>query len=83
MVPNNSKNILQNAIKDPASVYATPHDVVRDDRTTHAEKVKILENWALDQKRLLTSEAENMGEDVETENPAVLLQEISKAKEAL
>lgn len=77
------QDILELAMKNPASIYNQPFDVIADVRTTEAEKLKILENWELDQNRLIASEGENMPEDVETHNPAILLQDIVKAKEAI
>jgi len=83
MVSQPQNETVEKAIKNPSDMYASPFDVVNDKRTTRDEKVKILENWELDENRLLSSEAENMGEDVETEEAAERLQDIQKAKEAL
>ena len=83
MTHANKKQMFLQAMKDPASVYQTPDQVLQDHRMTPDEKRKILDGWALDQQRLLTSESENMPEDVENTRPAALLQEISKARSAV
>lgn len=80
MFSDNTETILQKAVKDPESIYATPYEVVKDVRISREEQLKILESWALDQSRLLESAAENMGEDVESAKAAKLLQDISKIK---
>jgi hypothetical protein len=53
-------NTLTKAISDPAALYVSPENVLSDQRLNDAEKFKILDSWALDQKRLMESEEENM-----------------------
>lgn len=71
------------AIKDPSQIYDSPQAVVEDTEISEAEKLKILTSWELDQIRLLDSETENMGENIENERSAKRLQSIQKAKKAL
>lgn len=54
------ERIIDQALGDPASVYGVPANVLNDLRLSDAQKRTILENWALDQRRLMESEAENM-----------------------
>jgi len=51
-------------IKDPLKHFATPRDVVSDQRFNSEEKRRILESWALDAQLLSQAEDENMpGQD--------------------
>lgn len=77
------KKRVEEAIKDASSVYEHPQDVVNDDSISTSDKEKILENWELDENRLLDSEAENMTEDIETETAAERIQQIQEARESL
>lgn len=52
--------IIDQAVADPAKLYGTPHHVLNDERLSVDEKRSILESWALDQRRLMESEDENM-----------------------
>lgn len=54
------KVIIAKAISDPARIYGVPDNVLNDVRLGADEKRVILESWALDQKRLMESEDENM-----------------------
>ncbi|MBI1301906.1 MAG: hypothetical protein GC137_09660 [Alphaproteobacteria bacterium] len=83
MAQKNNQNILEQAIKDPAAIYEKPYDVVCDNRTTLEEKKKILQSWELDQKRLMTAEAENMGKSKHAPEPSELLQKIIEAKKSV
>ena len=61
------KNVDQ-AMKDPASVYASPRAVVKDEDLTKAQKLEILRQWETDARLLQVAEEENMpgGEDETT-----------------
>lgn len=74
---------LSAAIKDPSTIYTSPQDVVKDNDITTDQKLKILKSWELDQIRLLDSESENMGKDIDSAKSAERLQAIQKAKKAL
>lgn len=52
--------LIAKAVSDPVAMYGTPDAVLSDTRLDEQQKAKILQSWELDQKRLLTSEAENM-----------------------
>jgi hypothetical protein len=75
-----SEKTVDQAISDPAKIYGTPHHVLTDGRLDHDQKKTILESWALDQRRLMESEDENMPQ-VTGGRPsaAALYQDILKA----
>jgi hypothetical protein len=47
------------AIDDPSRAFSSPREVVESE-LPHEEKVKILQSWELDARRLLESAEENM-----------------------
>lgn len=49
------------ALVDPEREYASPAAVLEDDALDDESRRRILEGWALDEQRLLTSTGENMG----------------------
>jgi hypothetical protein len=51
---------VDKAIADPLRVFNTPMEVVEASELSWEEKVKILENWELDARRLIESAGENM-----------------------
>jgi len=74
------KDAIDKAIGDPARVYGVPANVLNDIRLNDDQKRVILESWALDQRRLMESEEENMPQ-VEGGRPsaASLYQDIQAA----
>lgn len=55
-----NQSLVEQAINDPVALYGTPEKLLSDERLQAAEKRKILKSWELDQRRLLSSESENM-----------------------
>ena len=55
------KKKLEEAMKEPGSVYAEPADVLKDDDLTDDEKRRVLENWLDEDQQLSSAAAENMG----------------------
>lgn len=51
---------VDKAIADPLRVFNTPMEVVEARELSREEKIKILENWELDARRLIESAGENM-----------------------
>jgi hypothetical protein len=51
---------VDKAIADPLRVFNTPMEVVEASDLSREEKIKILENWELDARRLIESAGENM-----------------------
>jgi hypothetical protein len=82
MMNDKSKHASE-AIKDPSDVYTNPDEVLKDKRLNQEEKTKVLESWALDQRRLMTSEAENMDDSDQDSNPAEMLQKISEVQKQI
>jgi len=81
---NPHDSIVEEAIRDPRKVYGVPANVLNDARLSNTEKRVILESWALDQERLLESEAENMTKAPRAVNaPEELLRDIRKAERML
>ncbi len=77
--------IVKKAIKDPQKIYASPKDVLNDERLSAEEKDKILKSWEEDQVALMRAEGENMpqlNEDMRPD-PALLLEKIKKAEQTL
>ncbi len=54
---------LERAFHDPASVFHKPVDVLNENRLTHEQKKKILDQWHLDALELMRAEEENMPGD--------------------
>ncbi len=76
----NTDKIIEKAVADPAKIYGTPHHVLNDERLSTDEKRSVLESWALDQRRLMESEDENMSQVFGGRpSAAALYQEILKA----
>lgn len=55
-----TKSIVNQAIADASQVFPTPMAVVEAKDLTRDEKIKILRNWELDARRLVSSADENM-----------------------
>ncbi len=55
-----NNTVVDKAISDPLRVFKTPLEVVDSPDLSTEEKVKILENWELDARRLIESAGENM-----------------------
>lgn len=76
----NVDQIVEKAVSDPAHIYGAPSHVLTDTRLSDDEKRTILESWALDQRRLMESEDENMPQVVGGRpSAATLYQDILKA----
>lgn len=48
------------ALENPSRVYRAPADVLRDTTLDDTTRRRILEGWALDERRLMVSTEENM-----------------------
>jgi hypothetical protein len=68
---------VEKAIADPLRVFDTPMEVVEASELSREEKIKILENWELDARRLIESAGENMIDEKGRERDQ--LPEIQKA----
>lgn len=66
----NETNLVNHAINDPVAAYGTPARLLLDTRLGKPEKLKILISWELDQRRLLTSESENMQAPIGQQPPS-------------
>jgi hypothetical protein len=55
-----NNTVVDKAISDPLRVFKTPTAVVEATDLSTDEKVKILESWELDARRLIESAGENM-----------------------
>ena len=65
-------------LADPASAYAKPSDVLKDQQLTDKEKIDVLERWEYDARELQVATEENMpGQDED------VLEDILKAKSQL
>lgn len=76
-----TKSVVNKAIADPSRVFPDPMAVLQASDLSREEKVKVLQNWELDAKRLLESADENMTDERGREKN--LLPEIHKALRAL
>jgi hypothetical protein len=76
-----TKSVVNEAIADPSRMFPNPTAVLNADNLSREEKIKVLENWALDAKRLLESADENMTDQRGRERNQ--LPEIHKALRAL
>ena len=61
MAQTRDKPDIEKIVKDPVKHFATPRDVVMDNRLSTDEKRRILDSWALDAQLLTVAEEENMG----------------------
>lgn len=52
---------LDEAMKEPGSVYDAPADVLADGDLSDDEKRRVLENWLDEAEQLSSAAAENMG----------------------
>jgi hypothetical protein len=75
------KSVVDKAIADPSRVFPDPMAVLAASGLSREEKVKVLQNWELDAKRLLESADENMTDERGREKNQ--LPEIHKALRAL
>lgn len=56
---------LKQALIDPASVFASPKDVLINQEISRDQKIQILKHWESDMREILVAEEENMqGKDV-------------------
>lgn len=53
-------DVVEKAVSDPARIYGVPAHVISDAQLSTEQKRTILDSWALDQRRLMESEDENM-----------------------
>ncbi len=51
---------LDKAKLDPASVFRTPHDIVKESTLSREEKIDLLRRWAYDEREMSVAEEENM-----------------------
>ncbi len=76
-----TKSVVNEAIADPSRMFPNPTAVLDAKNLSRAEKIKVLQNWELDAKRLLESADENMTDERGRERNQ--LPEIHKALRAL
>jgi hypothetical protein len=76
-----TKSVVNEAIADPSRMFPNPMAVLDADNLSREEKIKVLQNWELDARRLLESADENMTDERGRERNQ--LPEIQKALRAL
>jgi hypothetical protein len=76
-----TKSVVNEAIADPSRMFPDPMAVLEAKNLSRDEKIKVLQNWELDAKRLLESADENMTDERGRERNQ--LPEIHKALRAL
>ncbi|WP_119272041.1 hypothetical protein [Taklimakanibacter deserti] len=76
-----TKSVVNEAIADPSRMFPNPMAVVEAKDLSREEKIKVLQNWELDAKRLLESDDENMSDERGRERNQ--LPEIHRALKAL
>ncbi len=54
---------LENALLNPAKVFAHPRDVLKEASLTREQKVKVLKHWEYEALELEVAEEENMAGD--------------------
>jgi hypothetical protein len=58
-----TKSVVNEAIADPSRMFPNPMAVLEANNLSREEKIKVLQNWELDAKRLLESADENMTDE--------------------
>ena len=58
-----TKSVVNEAIADPSRMFPNPMAVVEATNLSRDEKIKVLQSWELDAKRLLESADENMTDE--------------------
>jgi hypothetical protein len=58
-----TKSVVNEAIADPSRMFPNPMAVLEADNLSREEKIKVLQSWELDAKRLLESADENMTDE--------------------
>jgi hypothetical protein len=76
-----TKSVVNEAIADPSRMFPNPMAVLEANNLSREEKIKVLQYWVLDAKRLLESGDEYMTDDRGRERNQ--LPEIHKALRAL
>ena len=76
-----TKSVVNEAIADPSRMFPNPMAVLEANNLSREEKIKVLQNWELDAKRLLESADENMTDERGRDRNQ--LPEIHKALRAL
>ncbi len=76
-----TKSVVGKAIADPSRMFPSPSAVLEAGDLSRAEKIKVLQSWELDARRLLESADENMTDERGREHNQ--LPEIQKALRAL
>jgi hypothetical protein len=76
-----TKSVVNEAIADPSRMFPNPMAVLEAKDLSREEKIKVLQSWELDAKRLLESADENMTDERNRERNQ--LPEIQKALRTL
>jgi hypothetical protein len=76
-----TKSVVNKAIADPSRMFPNPMDVLAAKDLSREEKIKVLQSWEHDAKRLLESADENMTDERGRERNQ--LPEIQKALRVL
>lgn len=58
-----TKSVVNRAIADPSRMFPHPSAVLEAKDLSRNEKIKVLQSWELDAKRLLESADENMTDE--------------------
>ena len=58
-----TKSVVNEAIADPSRMFPNPMAVVEAKDLSRDEKIKVLQNWELDARRLLEADDENMSDE--------------------
>lgn len=51
---------FEHIMSDPSAAYTAPEDVVADTRLSREQQIKILKQWAFDEREIEVAEEENM-----------------------
>lgn len=54
------KTELERIMADPSATYQAPEDVLLDARLSREQKIKVLKQWAYDEREIEVAEEENM-----------------------
>ncbi len=65
---------LDRALLNPASIFASPDEVLAHEDLSHQQKIEILRRWEYDERELQVAEEENMAG-----GPSDMLDEILRA----
>lgn len=82
MLSDQPNSHFARALLDPAGAFATPQEVIKDERLTREQKIEILRRWEYDESERRVAEEEGMPPE-RADDDGVLLQQIVLALNAL